>query len=559
MKLPDRDIRLNHLVQNELSGELPISAGRSVARTQRTPPDSVTTGGFCSWSDSPIRLRFSPISAKETVINAHHAHPEQSHAAAASPPAATTDTAEVLHPRRWAAMVVLVLGFTLDLLAVTIANVGLPTIQVDLGATPSQVGWIATAYLLAFAATLITAARLGDLWGRKRMFLVGLAAFAVASTWAALADGAGELIAARAAQGAAAAILAPQVLSSLFVLFRGPERATVLGFFGMAAGLAQAAGLLVGGVLVTADIGGLGWRSIFWVTVPAALILLGFGLRLIPENRSEQALRPRWLAAIGLTAGLVAVVFPLLEGRSYHWAPWTWILLLAGIAAVATVAVGEHRQATARSGALLPLELLRSRCSSVALLIQLLAFAAFSGFLLIFVLWLQDGQHYSALRAGMVTIAFSFGGLAVGPSIGWLTLRFGRITVLTGALLGAIGTLAILAAASSATTGINAWLLVPGLFIIGIGINLVQPPLTTLFLATVPPRYAGTASGIWTTGQQFGGAIGVAALSAIFFAAVTNGDYQQALTASGLTIVAALVLSAILCLALPSATKQDPA
>ncbi|WP_067538817.1 MFS transporter [Nocardia crassostreae] len=199
------------------------------------------------------------------------------------------DTSAEVFPRRWAAMVVLVLVFTLDLLNVTIVNVGLPAIQADLGGTPSQVGWMATAYLLAFAAALITAARLGDLFGRKRVFLIGLAAFALAGAWSALAQGPGELIAARAAQGAAAAILAPQVLTSLFVLFRGPERATVLGIFGVVAGLAQAGGLLLGGVLVTVDIAGLGWRAIFWISVPAALILLGFGAWLIPKTRCGRA------------------------------------------------------------------------------------------------------------------------------------------------------------------------------------------------------------------------------------------------------------------------------
>ncbi|MEU4415798.1 MFS transporter [Nocardia salmonicida] len=466
------------------------------------------------------------------------------------------DTTEKSYPRRWAAMVVLVLGFTLDLLNVTIVNVGLPAIQADLGGTPSQVGWIATAYLLAFAAALITAARLGDLWGRKRVFLVGLVLFALAGAWSALANTPGELIASRAAQGAAAAILAPQVLSSLFVLFRGPERATVLGIFGVAAGLAQAGGLLLGGVLVTADVAGLGWRAIFWISVPAALILAGLGAWLIPESRAEGALRPRWLAAIGLTVGLVAIVFPLLEGRTYDWAPWIWLLLAAGVALVALVAIGENRNPDARAGALLPLELLRARISSVALVVQLVAFAAFSGFLLVFVLWLQEGQGYTALRAGVVTVAFSIGGLAVAPLVGRLTVQFGRSTVIAGALFGAVGTLAVLGAALTSTTDVNPWLLAPGLFVIGIGINLVQPPLTTLFLSTVPTRYAGSASGIWTTGQQFGGALGVASLSAIFFGVVASDGYRGALTACTLTISAALVVSAALSLALPAPTAQ---
>lgn len=473
----------------------------------------------------------------------------------ASTTAVPDDTLDPPYPRRWAAMIVLVLGFTLDLLNVTIVNVGLPAIQADLGGTPSQVGWIATAYLLAFAATLITAARLGDLFGRKRVFLVGLAIFALAGAWSALASGPVELIAARAVQGAAAAILAPQVLSSLFVLFRGPERATVLGVFGVAAGLAQAGGLLLGGVLITADVAGLGWRAIFWVSVPAALVLLALGAWLIPESRAEEALRPRWLPALGLTLGLVAIVYPLLEGRANDWAPWTWLLLLAGIAAVVLVAVGEHRDPARRAGALLPLELLRGRTSAVALVVQLVGFAGFSGFLLVFVLWLQEGQGYSALGAGALTIAFSIGGLVVAPLVGTLTVRFGRLVVAAGTLTGAVGTAAVLAAASTAETDVEPWLLVPGLFVIGIAVNLVQPPLTTLFLSTVPPKYAGSASGIWTTDQQFGGALGVASLSVVFFGFAESDGYSTALTASGLAIIAAFVVAAAVSFGIPRHTE----
>ncbi|MDV8025334.1 MFS transporter [Rhodococcus sp. IEGM 1330] len=470
---------------------------------------------------------------------------------------ATEKPNDQLYPRRWLAMIVLVLGFMLDLLSVTIVNVAIPAIQVDLAGTPSQMSWIATAYLLAFAVSLITAARLGDLWGRKRLFIVGLAAFALTGVWSALAQSAGELIAARAAQGIAAGILAPQVMSSLYSLFRGRERATVFGLFGVVAGLAQAGGLLLGGVLITADIGSLGWRSIFWVSVPAAVILMGLGWWLIPENRTPDALKARWLPAGVLTAGLVAIVFPLLEGRAYNWALWIWALLAAGIAAVLGVAVVEHRDPTRRAGALLPLGLFRERTSSVALIVQLVAFGAFSGFLLVFILWLQDGRNYSPLRAGIVTIAFSAGGLAMAAFVGRLISRFGRLVVVAGCLLGAAGTTAVMVAAETATDTVNPWVLFPGLFAIGVSMNLVMPTLTTLFLTTVPPNYAGSASGIWTTSQQFGAALGVAGLSAVFFGVAETSGYDSALVFSTTVIAVTLVASAVICLAFPSEPAAD--
>ena len=215
-----------------------------------------------------------------------------------------------LYPRRWAAMIVLVLAFMLDLLNVTIVNVGLPAIQRDLLADHTELEWISAAYLLAFAGGLITAARVGDVWGRKRIFLIGVAAFGLTGVWCGIAHDPAELIAARAAQGLAAAMLAPQVMSSLYGMFHGRERATVFGAFGIVAGVAQAGGLLLGGALITADVAGLGWRTIFLITVPVAFVLVIAGAWLVPESRVTDGARPRWLAAVVLTVGLIAIVFP---------------------------------------------------------------------------------------------------------------------------------------------------------------------------------------------------------------------------------------------------------
>jgi MFS family permease len=189
----------------------------------------------------------------------------------------------------------------------------------------------------------------------------------------------------------------------------------------------------------------------------------------------------------------------------------------------------------------------------------LLAFAGFSGFLLVFALWLQDGQGYSPLEAGLVTIAFSAGALAVAAFTGRLTDRFGRLVVLVGCLLSSAGALGVLAAAQAAPDAVNSWTLVPGLFVLGAGINLVMPTLVTLFLSAVPPEHAGSASGIWSTSQQFGGAVGVGVLGAIFFAGLDTGGYPAAFTASTLTVAAALAISAALCLTLPPPSQTQKA
>ncbi|WP_037066228.1 MFS transporter [Pseudonocardia acaciae] len=449
--------------------------------------------------------------------------------------AMTETEPEAPYSRRWAAMVVLILAFALDLLSVTIVNVALPAIQRGLGAGPTDLEWISAGYLLAFAVALITAARLGDLWGRKRVFLVGLAAFGLASAWCGLAHGPGELIAARAAQGLAAAALTPQVMSIMYTIFHGRERATVFGVFGIISSFAQAGGLALGGVLVTADLGGLGWRTIFLVTVPAVFVLVGLGAWLIPESRAGGAARPRPVAAAVLTVGLVAIVFPLLEGQRYGWPAWCAGCLVVGLGAVVGLALAER----GRPGALLPVELLRLRPVATGLAVMLLAFSGFSGFLLVFALWLQDGQGYSPLAAGLVTVAFPAGALPVAPFIGRLTVRYGRRVVLTGCAAAVLGALAVLVAAGGAPR-VGAWALVPGLVLLGAGINLCIPPLVTLYLAAVPPRHAGSASGILSTVQQFGGALGVAVLGAVFFAGLAGG-YPAAITGSMITMIALLV------------------
>ncbi|MGI5201420.1 MFS transporter [Spirillospora sp. CA-108201] len=463
------------------------------------------------------------------------------------------------YSRRWAALVVLIIAFMLDLLNVTIVNVALPAIQQDLRADPTDLEWISAAYLLAFAAALITFARVGDLLGRKRVFLCAVAAFAVTGLWSGLANNVEMLITSRAAQGLAAAAIAPQVMSILYSMFSGRERGTVFGMFGLVSGVAQAGGLVLGGVLVTADLGGLGWHMIFIVTVPVAVALVALGAWLVPESRVAGGVRPRWLAAGVLAAGLVAIVFPLLEGRTFGWPAWIWICLITGIVAVGGLAIVENRRPERRAGALLPMELFRKRVVTAALVVELVAFAAFSGFNLMILVWMQSSLGYSALDAGLVTISLIAGALVLTSFVGRLTHRFGYRVILVGSLTGAAGSAAVLVAAESGTADTTGWALVPGLFLLGVGTVLIMPPLTTLFLAAIPVEHAGSASGIWSTGQQFGATLGVAGMGGVFFAAVDDGGYGSAISVGMYVITAALVLAAALTFTLKSRSQGERA
>ncbi|MFC0531819.1 MFS transporter [Phytohabitans kaempferiae] len=471
------------------------------------------------------------------------------------------------YPRRWLAVAVLLAAFMVDLVSVTIVNVALPTMGRALDAGPAELEWISAGYLLAFAVSLITAARLGDQIGRKRVFLASVALFALASLACAVAPGTGTLIGARIVQGIAAAGIAPQVLSTVYTIFDARERAAVFGVLGIVSGLSQALGLLLGGVLVSADLAGLGWRSIFVVLVPVAVAIAALGAAWVPETRAPGAARPKPLAALVLTVGLVAIIAPLLEGTRLGWPWWTWPCMAGGVAAVVLLALAEHgrgrpertgESAAPSSSALLPLDLLRVRTVGAALVIQLVAFGAFSGLLLVLALWMQDGLGFSPLLAGLVTVAIPIGSLPIAPFMGRLTLRLGRLTVGLGCLVIAAGVAALIPAALG-TPDVSAWAILPGLALIGAGVNLTMPALTTLYMAEVPAHHAASASGIITTGQQFAGGLGVALLAATFFGQLGGGDYRSAITASATVAAVVVALCAPLCLAMSKPKLGAPA
>ncbi|HME65488.1 MAG TPA: MFS transporter, partial [Streptosporangiaceae bacterium] len=226
------------------------------------------------------------------------------------------------YPQRWLAAIVMIVGALMDMIDVTIVNVALPTIRGDLHASATQLEWVVSAYMLAFAAALIIAGNLGDLFGRKKVFLCGVAVFGLASLAAGLSGSGAELIAARVVQGTAAAAMAPQVLATFRAVFSGAERGKAFSIYGAMLGFASAVGLLLGGVLTEANLFGWSWRAVFFVNIPVAVAALIAGLRFVPETRDPGARRPDVTGAVLLAASLVAIVYPLLEGRQLGWPTW---------------------------------------------------------------------------------------------------------------------------------------------------------------------------------------------------------------------------------------------
>lgn len=463
----------------------------------------------------------------------------------------TVDVIEpaVSYPRRWAAAIVLIVAALTDLLNSTIVNVGLPTIARDLRADGTALEWFSAAYLVAFAVVLITFGRVGDRWGRKRVFLAGAAAFGVASLLCSVAQDPVQLIVARALQGLASAAIIPQVMSTLLTTFTGRQRGIVMGLFGTVAGLAQALGLTLGGALITANALHLGWRSIFLINVPLVLVLLPLGAWLVPETRVPGQPRPNLVSAGVLTAALLAILFPLMEGRRLGWPAWSWLSLVAGVLAVAGLVLVEARRRDGDFAALLPVGLFRIRTFNAGLTMQLLVFIALNGFLLVLTLWLQDGQGYSPLRAALVTLSFSAGALLAAAPAGRLTPRFGGLVSIAGCSLFALGVLGIVAAGLAAHD-VPPWAVLPGLFVLGIGLVTANVSLSNVSLSAAPIHVAGTASGIWSTAQQFGGALGVAGVGAIFFGSL-GGGYTAAFTGGAVVVAVCLGASAVLGLMLP--------
>ena len=467
------------------------------------------------------------------------------------------DSAPARYPRRWLAAIVMIVGALMDMIDVTIVNVALPTIRRDLHATTAQLEWVVSGYMLAFAAGLIIAGNLGDLFGRKRVFLSGVAAFGLASLWAGLSGSGAELITARVIQGAAAAAMAPQVLATFRAVFGPEERGKAFGIYGAMLGFASAVGLVLGGALTEANLFGWSWRSVFFVNVPVAVCALIAGLRFVPETRDPGARRPDLPGAILLAGSLVAIVYPLLEGRQLGWPAWAWALLAGGLAGLGVLGWLEARRHGSGPAPLLRAGLFRIPAFGAGLGIQLAFSAGMQGFFLAFALWLQAGEHFSPLKAGLTAVAFSVGSFIGAPAAVPLAQRRGRGILAAGGVLMVAGILGVALGAPHVGANGSPWPIVPGLVVAGAGLALLVVPLVNVVLAAVPVEVAGGASGLFGTAQQLGGALGVALLGTVFFGYLDGHSFQAALVHTAPYAMGAFALCAVLSMLLPRTAVSE--
>jgi EmrB/QacA subfamily drug resistance transporter len=455
----------------------------------------------------------------------------------------------------------MIVGALMDMIDVTIVNVALPTIRRDLHASATQLEWVVSGYMLAFAAALIVAGNLGDLFGRKRVFLIGVAVFGVASLAAGLAGSGAELIAARVVQGTAAAAMAPQVLATFRAVFAGAERGKAFSIYGAMLGFASAVGLLLGGVLTEANLFGWSWRAVFFVNIPVAAAALIAGLRFVPETRDPGARRPDVTGAVLLAASLVAIVYPLLEGRQLGWPAWVWVLLAAGVAGLGVLGLLEARRTGRADGPapLLRAGLFRVPAFAAGLGVQMAFAAGLQGFFLALALWLQAGEHFSPLKAGLTAVAFSAGSFIGAPVAVPLAQRYGRRVLASGGALMAAGIAGVSLVASHIGVNGSPWPLVPGLVVCGAGLALLIIPLVNVVLAAVPVEASGGASGLFSTAQQVGGAVGVAVFGTVFFGYLTRHSFEASIVHTAPYAMGAFALCVVLALLLPRTAVSEQA
>jgi EmrB/QacA subfamily drug resistance transporter len=453
-------------------------------------------------------------------------------------------------PRRWLALPVLLTGAFLPILDFNVVNLALPAIRQDLGASSSEVQFVISAYAATYAVFLITGGRLGDLFGRRRLFLLGVAGFTIASVLCGIAWSPAVLVAGRILQGLTATAMAPQVLASIRVLFPAAEQGRALGFYGATFGLANICGQVLGGVLVSSHPFGWAWQAIFLINVPIGLAAFIGGLLFLRDSRAPQAQRLDVGGVILLSLTLGLLVYPLVEGRESGWPMWTVAMLVASPFALMAFARYEGRVSARGGDPLVALHLLRNSAFVIGL-VMALAFYMLSSFYLTFAVYLQSGLHETPLAAGLATLPFATGffvsSLASSYVMQWLGVR----ALTLGFALQVLGFGVVMLSVSK--------ILPPsleiGLICSGLAFGTVMPSVIKAVIGSIDPRHAGLASGIMISTFQVGAALGVAIIGGVFYSTLGMRQdpdaYAHAFTLALGCNVALLALGGVLSLWLP--------
>ncbi|MFI6033174.1 MFS transporter [Streptomyces sp. NPDC051315] len=448
-------------------------------------------------------------------------------------------------------LLTVLLGAALPLIDFFIVNVALPTLAEDLAASESVLELVVSGYGVAYAVLLVLGGRLGDLFGRRRLFLFGMAAFGLTSLACGLAPGAWWLVAARVAQGASAAVMVPQVLATIQATTEGARRARAMSLYGATAGLSMVVGQILGGVLVAADIAGTGWRSVFLVNVPVVVVGLVLAVRSVPETRSQRPEPVDGPGTVLLAVALLTLLAPLTEGRAAGWPLWTWLSLAAFPLAAAGFYAVERRADRLGRTPLVPPSLFALTTLRRGLTIMAPLAVGFSGFMFVVAVALQQGAGLGPVPAGLalapMALAFFVASLA-GPR---LVARYGARVVTAGAVVQGVGVALIMVAVRQGWPHLGVAELLPGAAVAGAGQALQLPVVMRIVLSEVPPARAGVGGGVMVTTQQASLALGVATLGTLFLSLAPGMGMRDALMTTLAVQIAGVVGTGLLSLRLP--------
>jgi EmrB/QacA subfamily drug resistance transporter len=427
--------------------------------------------------------------------------------------------ASSLSPRAWTTLAVMLTGTFMTVMDVFIVNVAIPSIRQTLDASFAQVQWVVAGYGLAYAVALITGGRLGDIHGRRRMFMWGLASFTLSSTLCGLAPNPHALIAARVLQGLSAALLFPQVLSLIRITFSEPrQRATAFAALGVVIGMACIAGQLLGGLLVAADLWGLEWRPVFLINLPLGLAAFVAAPALIAESRApEGAARIDGAGVLLITLGLALLLYPLIEGREAGWPVHSLAMLAASVPVLALFVMQQRARLRRGAAVLVDMRLFKDRVFTRGLGIVLLFYSTLNASYLAFALLVQIGLHSTPLQAGLMLVCNAATFMVTSMFAGRLPAHRKDSALRLGAVIAALACL-LAAVVAHWATPLRATELVPILALWGIGQGLLTTPLMNSILSQVADHHTGAAAGVLSTAQQVGGGLGVAVVGMVFFA-----------------------------------------
>lgn len=470
---------------------------------------------------------------------------------------ATFEGAPSRYRWRWAALVAILGAEVMDLLDAAVVGIAAPSIRADLGGDGATIQWIAAGYTLALAVGLVTGGRLGDLYGRRRMFLLGLGGFVLASALCGFAASPEMLVTSRIVQGLFGALLIPQGFGIMKSMFDAEELQKAFGAFGPTIGLAAVAGPVVAGALIAWNPAGADWRTVFLINLPLGLAAFVLAAKVLPESRAAGSPRPDPLGFVLVSAGLALLIFPLVEGRELGWPAWTLATMIAAGPVLALFAVHQVWRSRAGRAPLVEPALFRMRAFSGGLVIGLGLFGSLAGLVFAFGLHLQLTLGFTPLEAGLTQAPWALG-IAVGSVLAgaWLGPRLGRTCIQIGTLVtvvGIAGTVWTLAAAGAAVHG---WAFAPALLVTGVGIGLAMTPFFDITLAGVEPDMVGSASGVLNANQQLGATAGTAVLGTVFFGQLESGDPSGAVITVLWLAAALMAATAALVWLLPKRARE---